>query len=157
MTTTHITTIIRERITVTSYAGHAFVRYSPDSDAGVYFSAQWGDIVRGEQAPLTADRHMFADVTTVDAVANYRTSLATPSSVDKLPLVVTLDMDGRIDRTAVLGEWIKFCDEAIESAAYDCDCDESDLTVEEITVGMQRSWRVSPEDAERAAEVNAAA
>lgn len=151
------TNTINERITITSYAGNAWVRYTPDSDAKVYFSAAWRDIVRGEQAPITGDQHLFQEVTSVNPAAHDRTSLATHIAVDALPMVVTLSMDGPIDRPAVLGEWIKFCDEAIETAAYECDCDEADLTIEEIMDAMARTWRVSPEDAARAAEVDAAA
>ena len=147
MTTTQ-TEGIDTRITLTSYAGHAWARYTPDSEARVYFSASWRDIVRAEQAPLTADAHPFAVATAVGLVANDRPSLATHITIEQLPLVVTLDgAAGRAaDRAAILAEWVKFCDEAIESAAYDCDCDEADLTIEEIDIGMRRSWRADPSD-----------
>ena len=145
------TQTINDLITITSYAGNAWVRYTPDSEAKVFFSAQWGDIVRGEEAPITAAPHAFHEITSVDPVASDRASLAAHISVDQLPLVVTLDMDGRIDRAAVLNEWIKFCDEAIETAAYECDCDEADLTIEEIMIAMENTWRVAPGDAAEAA------
>jgi hypothetical protein len=157
MTTQTATDNSLDRLTITSYAGNAWVCYTPDSAAGVYFSAAWGDIVRGEEAPIDVSIHPFAETTSVAPVASDRPSLASHITIDRLPLVVTLGMDGRIDKRAVLGEWIKFCDEAIECAAYECDCDEADLTIEEIEIGMRHSWRADPEDAERVAAVNAAA
>ncbi len=142
---------ISERITITSYAGNAWVRYTPDSEAKVFFSAQWGDIVRGEQAPITAAPHAFHEITSVAPVSCDRPSLAAHISVDKLPLVITADLDVCDDRAAVLSEWIKFCDEAIETAAFECDCDEVDLTLEEIMIAMENTWRIIPGEAAEAA------
>lgn len=143
MTTTQTDNTINERITITTYAGNAWVRYTPDCDAKVYFSAAWRDIVRGEQAPITAGAHLFQEVTSVNPVASDRTSLAKHISVADLPLVVTLAQTAAVDREAVIAEWIKFCDEAIECAQYECDCDEADLTIEEITSAMDKCarWR----------------
>ena len=146
-----MTDTINERITITSYAGNAWVRYTPDSEASVFFSAQWGDIVRAEEAPITAAPHAFYEITSVNPVSCDRPSLAAHISVDQLPLVVTLDMNGPLDRVAVLNEWIKFCDESIETAAFECDCDEADLTIEEVMNAMVNTWRVTPGDAAEAA------
>lgn len=151
------TDTINERITMTSYAGNAWIKYEPDTDAGVYFWASWRDIVRGEQAPITGEAHVYHEVTTVYPLTFFRQSLATHITVNDLPLVVTLAQDAATDRVAVIGEWIKFCDEAVETAAYDCDCDEADLTIEEIMHAMGNTWRATADDVERAAAVEAAA
>jgi len=114
-----------------------------DRGISIRFYAMWSQICAAHVADPEVGSHPFSRVTGAatgdDGLKPYR-----PRSSAYMGLISAPD---GLRPCSVLQEWVQFCEETIEGAAEHFECEEDDLTLDQVQTHMPRVWGAADEAA----------
>ena len=114
-----------------------------DHGPSLRFYAMWSQICAAHVADPEVGSHPFSRVTGIAAGDDGLKPYLTHSTDD---LDSISGPDG-LKPCSVLQEWAQFCEETIEGAAEHCECEEDELSLDQVQDHMPRVWGAADEAA----------
>ena len=113
-----------------------------DSGPSLRFYAMWSQICAAHVADPEVGSHPFSRVTGIATGDGLKPYLSrSTSDIDSIS-----GPDG-LKPCSVLQEWTQFCEETIEGAAEHCECEEDELSLDQVQAHMPRVWGAADEAA----------